>query len=149
MIKGKRQLDLRLKALGNTQKFMSTLGTRTVYHAKKGVARKTGNTGRTIRKGRATANAIDVSAGGAAVFLEHGTKDSTKPILPRRAKALRFIAPSGSARLTGTPRRGTNVVFAKSARHKGMKAQPFMRPAADKAADEFGAVVTKAWNDAA
>lgn len=146
-VKGGRELRLRLEAIGDTQNLLSKIGNRTVYHAKKGVARKTGNTGRTIQRGRADADSVTVTAEGAAVYLEKGTR--AHDIRARRARALRFAATSGGRRLTGTPRRGASVVFARSVRHPGTQAQPFMRPAAEKAAGEAGGIIVDEWDGAA
>lgn len=146
-IKGARQLNARLSAIGNTQAFMTKLGNRTVYHAKKGVARKTGNTGRTIKRDRASARSVKVTAGGASVYLERGTKPHI--IRARRARALRFATSSSGQRLSGSPRRGAGIAFARSVRHLGTQAQPFMVPAAKKAATEGGVTIVETWNGAA
>ncbi len=144
-IRGANELQARLTAIGNTRELSRQLGLRTVRHAKKTVARKTGHTGRTIKMDRFDDDSVQVSAKGAAVFLEGGTKPHI--IRARRARALRF-ATSGR-RLSGSPRRGASVVYARHVRHPGTKPQPFMGPAAKKAAGEAGVVITSAWDSAA
>jgi len=146
-VKGARELSLRLEAIGDTRGLMAKVGNRTVYHAKKGVARKTGDTGRSIKRDRVTDDSATIIAEGAAVYLEKGTRAHV--IRARWARALRFAATSGGQRLTGTPRRGASVVFARSVRHPGTQAQPFMRPAAEKAAGEVGGIIVDAWDGAA
>jgi hypothetical protein len=138
-----------LEAIGDTEEFMRRLANRGAFHAKRNSRkfRKTGHTGRTIKRGRVTATSSEFHAEGAAVYLEHGTKAHT--IRARRARALRFAATSSGRRLTGSPRRGAPVVFARSVRHPGTQAQPFMRPAAQKAADEAGVYIVEIWNGAA
>lgn len=51
-----------------------------------------------------------------AKFVYFGTKDSAKPILPKTKKAL-FFAPGGSG----------DKIFRGSAKHKGQKANPFLK----------------------
>jgi hypothetical protein len=109
--------------------------------------KKTGHTSRTITAGRLDDHGATVQAGGAAVFLEGGTKPHV--IRPRRKKALRF-ATGGNARLTGSPRTGAPVVFAKRVNHPGSKAYPFLKPAGQEALREVGVKsVVRAWNEAA
>jgi hypothetical protein len=53
-------------------------------------------------------------------FVEHGTRPHT--IRPKRAKALRWVGPSGP-------------IFAKKVEHPGTRAQPWLAPAIEDSAD--------------
>lgn len=122
----------------------------TVRYAKLSVARKTGATGRTIHPGPISEEGASVVAGGASGFLEHGTKPHI--IRPVHKKALRFAASgSGSPRLSGRPRTGQAVTFARVVHHPGTRAQPFLGPAARRALKEAGleGSIVEAWNKAA
>ncbi len=124
------------------------LGLSTVREAKLLVRRKTGHTGRTIHMTTVTEHSVTVEAGGAAVYLEEGTRPHE--ITPRAAKALRFAASPAGRRLTGSPRVGAAVVFAKRVNHPGTKPYPFLRPGAQKAVNQYGAdAVVTLWNSAA
>lgn len=157
-VKGARELGLRLEAIGDTQKQMTNLANRTVFHAKRAARKfsKTRATSDSIKRGRVTDTSAEVSAKFGAVYLEHGTR--AHDIYARKRKALRFVGrqgrASGQARLSGTARRSaTDVVFVstkyKPVRHPGTKAQPFMRPSAERAVDEMGGFIVEEWNGAA
>ena len=124
------ELQRRLGAVGDTTSLMRTLGLETVREAKQRTRafRKTGDTGRSIRLSRSDRTRALVIAGGASVFLERGTK--AHKIRVRRARALRFAVKGAPVRLSGSPRRGAAVVFARSVQHPGTQKQPFMVPAA-------------------
>lgn len=156
MIKGIPQLHRRLEAIQNGKVILGKLQIDTVYEAKKRVARKTGNTGRTIRPGLLTNSEAFVRAAGAAAYLEHGTKPHI--ITARKGKSLRFPAKGvsktlgGRARTGEVKRLGTGAyVFAQVVHHPGTKPQPFLLPGAKAAASRQGLAdtVVKLWNKAA
>jgi hypothetical protein len=151
-LSGGPQLEHRLAAISRAPG--RTIGQKwallTTRYAKLDVARKTGNTGRSIHPGPISETAASVIAGGASEFLEFGTKPHE--ILPRRRKALRFAAAgSGAPRLSGRPRKGQAVTFAKRVRHPGTRPQPFLGPAARRALKESGieGSIVEEWNGAA
>lgn len=148
MIKGMPQLRARLAALKPNPQMMRDLALQAVAEQKRLVPRKTGNLGRSINVGRVTPKSAETIARAAyAAHVEFGTRAHT--IVPRRAKALRF-APAGSGRLSGTPRSGGSVVFARRVRHPGTRPQPFMLPGAVAALRSLGIeAIVKRWNDAA
>lgn len=151
-VRGYSQLKHRFAAISSkpsTRQFMQALGLSAVREQKLRVRRKTGNTGRTIRVEQLTDTSVVTSAGGAAVFLEEGTRPHT--ITPRAAKALRFAASAAGRRLSGTPKVGAAVVFARVVHHPGTKPYPFMKPGAEAAVASSGTlgVIIKRWNDAA
>jgi hypothetical protein len=149
-VEGTKQLQARLKAVEKAPKpLMRTLGLTAVREQKKLVARKTGNTGRTIRLSSVTRDSATTTVGGAGAFLEYGTKPHI--IRPRRARVLAFPA-SGTARtLGGRARKGGRMAFAKMVRHPGTKPQPFMVPGALRALQSVGiaAKIIDAWNKGA
>lgn len=147
-VKGLPQLRSRFEAIKPNPNLMRNLALSAIREQKLLVPRKTGNLGRSIGLGQVTSRTAEtIATANYAVFVELGTR--AHDIVPRVKKALRF-AVGGNARLTGTPRTGGQVVFAKRVRHPGTKAQPFMVPGARKAIDEFGAEdIVRAWNDAA
>ena len=155
MIEGYRPLQARLTAIGDTHDILTQLGLVTVREAKLHVARKTGNTGRTIRLASVTADVATVEAGGAAAFLERGTKPHI--IRPKNAKALRWPAKGTPVTLGGRVRSGaarrlgsSAYAFAKFVHHPGTKAQPFLLPAAEKAVSTVGVgTIVERWNKAA
>jgi len=109
------------------------------------VHRKTGTTARTISYRMTGANSVDTYAAGAAVF-SLGTRAHT--ITPKAAKALRFAASSSGARLTGSPRKGAAVVFAKVVHHPGTRPWPFMLPGAVAGVQQAGVdPIIVAWNE--
>ncbi len=138
-ILGETALQRRLMALSGPNAFVNwhrLIGTAAVREQKLLVHRKTGNTGRSIHLVSATAQKAVTEAGGAASYLEFGTKPHT--ITPKAAKALRFAASPGGARLSGAPRKGAAVVFAKVVHHPGTKPYPFMVPGAVAAVQQAG-----------
>ena len=148
-IKGVPQLRARIKALTPSPDLMRKLALASIREQKILVPRKTGNLGRSIRLGAVTpTRAETVATANYAAYVERGTRPHV--IVPKRAKALRWAA-GGNARLSGRPRTGGQVRFAKRVRHPGTKARPFMIPGAQKALDNVGlkGIVVEAWNDAA
>jgi hypothetical protein len=154
-LEGYSQLQARLTAIGQTQDTMRQVGLATVAEAKRTVAHKTRTTSRTIRLASFSADSARVTAGGAAVFLEDGTRPHV--IRPRKAKALRWPAKGTPVTLGGRARTGAvrslgrgAFAFAKIVHHPGTKAQPFLIPAARKAMSTFGlAGIVARWNAAA
>jgi hypothetical protein len=147
-VKGLTQLRSRFEALKPSPTLMRNLALSAVREQKKLVPRRTGNLGRSIGIGAVTTRTAEtVATANYAVFVELGTKAHT--IVPRTKKVLRF-AVGGNATLSGRPRTGGQVVFARRVRHPGTRAQPFMVPGAQKAVSEFGAEdLVRQWNDAA
>lgn len=153
-IDGLPELKRRLAAITDTKDLLRQMSLLSVAEAKALVPRKTGNLARTIRVGSVTDEKAELLAGGEhgvgyAKFVERGTK--AHEIVPRNAKALRFAATPGGRRLSGRPRTGASVVFAKRVRHPGTKAQPFLLPGAERAITKGGlkSRIIKEWNDAA
>lgn len=150
-IKGMNALQKRLRSIGSpgaTQRMMLFIGLAAVANAKVAVARKTGNLGRSIHTENLTATSVNVVASAKyAGYVEHGTRPHE--ITPRAKKALRFAASASGRRLTGAPRVGAQVVFAKRVHHPGTRAQPFLIPGARKAVADAGAdVIVSEWNKA-
>lgn len=152
-VKGARQLQARLHAIGGPQagrKVMQRVGLSTVREAKLLVARKTGNLGRSIHMGNVTDTSASVIAGARyAAYVEFGTRPHE--ITPNARKALRFAATAAGRRLSGSPRVGAAVVFAKRVHHPGTRPQPYLLPGARKAvagADLKGSIIEE-WNGAA
>lgn len=148
VIVGLPQLDARLTAVGNLggRAEMGKLAMSAVREEKLLVHRKTGFTARSISAVNVTDNGFATEAHGAAAFLEFGTRPHI--IRPRNAKALRW-ASGGNATLSGRPKAGANVQFAKVVHHPGTSRYPFMVPGTEKALQNLGDLVIAAWNGAA
>ena len=147
-IKGLTQLRSRFEAIKPNPTLMRNLALTAIREQKKLVPRRTGNLGRSIGIGTVTDRLAEtIATANYAVFVELGTRPHD--IVPRTKKVLRF-AIGGNATLSGRPRTGGQVVFARRVRHPGTKAQPFMVPGAKEAIREFGADdIVRQWNDAA
>lgn len=152
-LQGYRPLQARLTALGQTGQMLRTVGLRTVAYAKDDVARKTGTTARTIHLAHVSDTQVVVEAGGAAPFLERGTRPHV--IRPTSKKALRWPAKGTPTTLGGRVRashagKAGSYAFAKLVRHPGTKPQPFLVPAAKKALALIGITgLVERWNKAA
>jgi hypothetical protein len=149
-IQGVPQLRARIEAIKPNPDLMAKIALLAVREQKILVPRKTGNLGRSIRLGAVTpTRAETVATANYAGFVERGTRPHV--IRPRTRKALRFAADAGSARLTGTPRSGGRVRFARRVQHPGTRPQPFMLPGAQRAVQQIGlkSAIIKAWDDAA
>ena len=146
---GETALMRRLAALSGPNAFANwhkLVGLAAVREQKLLVHRKTGNTGRSIHLASATAQMAVTEAGGAAVF-SLGT--SPHIITPKAAMALRW-APGGGSRLSGSPRVGAALVFAKIVHHPGNKPWPFMLPGAVAGVQQAGIdPFVSAWNTGA
>jgi hypothetical protein len=150
-VTGYSALQARLHAIGSqgSSSFMRLLGKAAVAEQKFLVHRKTGNLGRTIHVGAVTPTSVEtIASANYAAFVELGTRPHT--ITPRAKKALRWAASPAGRRLTGTPRKGAAVVFAKRVHHPGTKPYPFMIPGAKAAVNKTGLqAIVDAWNGAA
>lgn len=145
-VEGLPQLQSRLSRLKPDHGLMGRLGLSAIREQKILVPRKTGNLGRSIHVGTITPNSVTTVAGaGYAAYVEFGTK--AHEIVPKRAKALRF-AVGANKRLSGAPRSGAPVVFARKVNHPGTKPHPFMVPGAKLAVAGAGLrdLIIKAWN---
>lgn len=153
-VSGIPQLQRRLEAISHGRPLLQDIQIRTVREAKIRVARATGNTGRTIRPGDLTDSFTIVEAGGAAVYLEFGTKPHR---IPKAGNARRPMPLGGARRLSGRLRSGAKPTgvnggppFAWHVQHPGTKAQPFLLPGAVEAVKQVGVKpIVDAWNDAA
>jgi hypothetical protein len=145
-IRGIPELQTRLARLKPDHAFMERLGLSAIREQKILVPRKTGNLGRSIGLGSITPTRVDTKAGaGYAGFVEFGTKPHE--IRPKRGRVLRWPA-KGSARLSGAPKSGGAVIFARRVEHPGTKAKPFMLPGARKALEGAGFkdLIIRLWN---
>ena len=148
-ISGIPQLRARITAITPNAALMRTIALSAVREQKILVPRKTGNLGRSIHLGAVTpSRAETIASASYAAYVETGTRPHV--IRPKNRKALRWAA-SGDARLSGSPRSGGRVRFAKRVNHPGTRAKPFMVPGAKKAVEAVGlkATVESAWNSAA
>jgi hypothetical protein len=149
-IRGIPQLRARIEAITPNAGLLRKVALLAVREQKLLAPRKTGNLARTIHLGAVTpTRAETIASADYAAYVEQGTRPHE--IRPRNRKALRWAADGASARLSGTPRSGGRVRFAKRVMHPGTRAQPFMVPGAQKAVEGAGlkAAVVKEWNDAA
>lgn len=150
---GLQALNRRLAAVSGVragEPIMRRLAIATVREAKLLVPRRTGDLGRSIHVASVTpSEAVVIASASYAGFVEFGTRPHE--ITPRAKKALRFAASPGGARLTGTPRKGAAVIFAKRVHHPGTAPHPFMLLGARKAVTTSGLdqEVVAAWNGAA
>ena len=149
-VTGIPQLRARIEAIKPNRGLMAKIALSAVREQKLLAPRKTGNLGRSIHLGAVTpTRAETVASADYAIYVERGTRPHV--IRPRNRKALRWAADSGSARLSGSPRTGGRVRFARRVQHPGSKAKPFMVPGAKKAVEAAGlkATVVEQWNRAA
>lgn len=145
-VRGIPELQTRLSRIKPNPELMRNLGLSAIREQKLLVPRRTGNLGRSIGLGSVTPTVVNtVASASYAVFVEFGTR--AHDIVPRVKKALRF-AVGGNARLTGTPRTGGPVRFARRVRHPGTRARPFMVPGARAALQGLGLrdTIVKLWN---
>jgi hypothetical protein len=145
-LRGYEALRAKFEAIGPRQGLMRQLGLAGVREAKFLVPRKTGNLGRNIRVGRVGASNVEIVATtNYAAAVELGTRPHV--ITPRARKALRF-AVGVNRRLSGSPRKGAPVIFAKRVNHPGTKAHPYLVPGLRKAAEGIGGQIIDQWNKA-
>jgi hypothetical protein len=137
-LRGYDALQARFKRLGHVDKpLLRLLGTAGVREAKARVRRKTSNLSRTI--GSEVVGEFSVRLYARANYardVEEGTRPHV--IRPKNKKALRFAASSGGARLSGSARKGADVVFARVVHHPGTKPHPFLLPGAKAAIEGSG-----------
>lgn len=149
-LRGAKELEARLRAVQRAPiTGLRRLGLRAVREQKRLVPRKTGNLARSIHLVRVTpVAAVTAASASYAAAVERGTRPHI--IRPRSRRVLRF-ATAGSATLSGRPRSGAPVVFAKFVRHPGTKPQPYMVPGAQEALAQegFKVEIIDAWNGAA
>ena len=147
-------LRARLEGIKPSAALMRNLALRAVAEQKILVPRKTGNLGRSIGIGSVTATSAEtIAAAGYAAHVELGTglygpKRKEYYIVPKARKALRF-AVGGNARLSGSPRKGAPVIFAKRVKHPGTRAKPYMLPGAQRAVAAIRDIIVSLWNGAA
>lgn len=152
-VRGLPQLNARLRAISSPlagERLMRRLALATVREAKLLVPRRTGNLGRSIHVASVSATeAAVVASAHYAAYVEYGTRPHE--ITPKARKALRFAASAAGARLSGTPRTGAAVVFAKRVHHPGTRPEPFLLPGARKAVGTAGLdqQIVAEWNGAA
>lgn len=146
-------LERRIAAISGTaltQQMARDLGLLTVREAKLLVHRKTGNLGRSIHVASANPTVVKVVASANyAADVELGTRPHE--ITPKAKQALRWAASPAGRRLSGAPRKGAAVVFAKRVHHPGTKPYPFLLPGAQRAVAKAKLldVVVERWNAAA
>jgi hypothetical protein len=152
-LQGAAGLQKRLEAIRSAQgnrAMMQGLGRAVASNAIKRVHRRTGTLARSIKVEAVGASYVRIEAqSGHAAAEEFGTRPHI--IRPRRARALRFAASAAGQRLTGSPRRGAAVVFARFVRHPGTPAHPYMGPAARDTIRDSGLTldhIVQRWNDA-
>jgi hypothetical protein len=128
---------------------MQRLALTVVAEQKRLVPRKTGNLGRSIHIGTISASQATVVAdANYAAYTEFGTRPHF--IVPVNKKALRF-APAGSGRLSGSPRSGGRVIFAKRVQHPGTTGIHWAQRGAQAAVGKLklADVIISQWNEAA
>jgi hypothetical protein len=149
-VTGIPQTEARLRAIRPASSgLMPKLALAAVAEAKRIVPRKTGTLGRSIHVGAITpTTALITASANYAAYVEFGTRPHE--ITPKARKALRFAASSGGARLSGTPRSGADVVFAKRVHHPGTKPQPFLLKGAEQAVagSDLAGLIVAEWNRA-
>lgn len=148
-VKGLPQLHARMQAIKPSPAMLKTLALSAIREQKIMAPVATGNLRRSIGLGSVTAQVAEtIATANYASYVELGTH--AHDIVPKSRKALRF-AVGGNRRLSGAPRSGAPVVFAKRVHHPGTRKQPFMLPGAQKAirAGGFRDTIVKLWNSAA
>ena len=146
-LEGLKKLNRRLDAISNGSHILKAIQLQAVREAKELVPRQTGYLARSIGPGSLTRSvAIVHASAGYAAFVELGTRPHV--ITPRRAKVLAW---GTNNRLSGRPRSGSGMVFARRVNHPGTKPQPFLVPGAIAAlrGAGFRNIITKQWNEAA
>lgn len=148
-LKGRKQLEARFRAIGDTSKLLRKFAPAGLGEIKRETPFRTRNLSRNNDIASISDSEIRyVNRAAYAAPVHEGSKPHD--IRPRRRKALRF-APGAGATLTGRPRRGAQVVFAKRVRHPGNKPNPFMLRGLRNAIEKFsfGRAIVERWNGAA
>ena len=150
ILKGRRQLEARFRAIGDTSQLLRKFAPVGLGEIKRETPFRTRNLSRNNDIASISATEIRyVNRAAYAAPVHEGSKPHD--IVPRRRKALRFAASPGGATLTGRPRKGAQVVFAKRVRHPGNKPNPFMIRGLKLAIEKFsfGRAIVERWNGAA
>lgn len=151
-IQGRRELEKRLRAIGQMEAFLREVQLDTIAGGKARVHRRTGFLGRSIVPGNVDDNhaIVYVNAPYAAAE-EFGRKQVT--IVPKRARVLAWPKAEGSRRLSGRARTGTksgDMGFAMKVVQKARKGHPYIIPAAIEALRKRGVnAIVERWNRAA
>jgi hypothetical protein len=162
-IRGIRQLQSRIHELGESPKeILKEIQLETILRARDSVQVKSGATRNSIKAGGLTKTYARIVAGGAALYLEKGTRPHV--IRPRTKGALFFpsqqavTARFGPRARIGFTRHGLNArstrrygsgayVLTKMVRHPGQAATPFLVPSAEDAVRNVsGREIIDAWN---
>lgn len=146
-VKGMRELQARLRAIGDTKADMRALQFSTIHEAQALVHRKTGTLQRRIVPGPVSDTSAVIEARTPyAASLEFGAKPHV--IVPKRAKVLAW---GGDRRLSGRLRSGSAPDhFARKVSHPGNRPYPYLVPGAKRALEKAGilaGIVTR-WNKA-
>lgn len=148
-LEGLDKLNRRLDAVADTKGFLRDIQLAAVAQAKHLVPRKTGNLARSIGPGSLGPTAAIVHArAGYAAYVELGTKPHI--IRPKTKRVLAWAATAGGRRLSGRPRSGAAMRFAKKVNHPGTKPKPYLMPGARYALKKAGVQrFIEKWNKAA
>lgn len=153
-LQGADGLQRRLAAIRSAQghrAMMQGLGRAVASNAIKRVHKRTGNLARSIVVTLATDDRVTIEAkAGYAAHEEFGTRGG-QIIVPVRTRALRWAASAAGQRLSGSPRRGAAVIFARRVRRGATPAHPFLIPAARDTIRDSGLVtedIVTRWNRA-
>jgi hypothetical protein len=148
-LEGLDKLNRQLDAIGDTSGVLRTIQLAAVAEAKRLVPRQTGTLARSIGPGSLTpAFAIVQARAGYAAYVELGTKPHV--IRPKRKRVLAWAATAGGSRLSGRPRKGATMRFAKVVHHPGTKPNPYLLPGARFALRKAGVLdIIEKWNRAA
>ena len=125
--RGMRELRARIEALkGAAPAFTRTFAPVGLRYIKIETPRKTGNLSRSNAIAQVMPAAVYfVNRANYATPVHQGSRPHI--ITPRRAKVLGPIAATaGGRKLSGSPRKGARVYFAKRVKHPGFKGNPFM-----------------------
>lgn len=150
---GIKQLRARLDAVKTNKGVLRLVAQQGVKEAKLIVPRKTANLARTIRVGTVTDTSATVVAGGTtevgyAIYVERGTR----PHVIRSRPGGPSLAWGGKRTLSGRSRKGSKPThFARSVRHPGTRARPYLVPGVRRALRQAGLrkAIVKAWDEAA
>ena len=148
---GGRELQARLRAMGDTQHILRDVGVTATAEAKRLVPRRTGNLARTIRIKSVSPTHLDMTAGGAiapgyAAAVEFGSRPHV--IVPRRARVLAWGGPrtlGGRLRVIRGVRAGAEH-FAMRVRHPGTRPHPYLVPGLREGVKRITGLLIDAWN---
>lgn len=152
---GFRELEARLKALGEAQPMLRALQISAIAEIKKVEPRKTGHLGRSTVPGPVTKSTAVIAIRTPYAAAQdsgsglHGPRHAKYPIVPKRAKVLAW---GGGRRLSGNLRRGASAThFAARVMHPGVKGTHFVKRGVEAAVKGGGLrdVIIQTWNRAA